>query len=169
MAGIVRRVKAGDEVLAWDPVSNGPVLKPVLATSSRITDDVYRLTLADAAGKRSTTIVTGNHPYLLAANDNGPMVLAANDNQPALGGASILRIAPGGDWKIVSNLRPGDRVRTALNGRVEGGRLLQGPDNDLLTVIEVTLDRSPRQVYNFEVEDLHSYAVGPLGEWVSYS
>ena len=65
------------------------------------------------------------------------MVLAANDNQPALGGASILRIAPGGDWKIVSNLRPGDKVRTALNGRVEDGRLLQGSGNDLLTVIEV--------------------------------
>ena len=78
----------------------------------------------------------------------------------------ILRIAPGGDWKIVRNLAPGDRVRTALNGHVEGGRLLQGPGNDLLTVIEVTLDRSPRRVYNFEVEGLHSYAVGPLGEWV---
>ena len=167
MAGIVRRVKAGDEVLAWDPVSNGPVLKPVLGTSSRMTQgDVYKLTLADAAGKRSTTIVTGNHPYLLAANDNGPMVLAANDNQPKAGAASILRIAPGGDWKIVRNLAPGDQVRTALNGHVDGGRLLQGPGDTLLSVISVELDRSPRQVYNFEVDGLHAYAVGELGEWV---
>ena len=47
----IQDVKHGDEVLAWDPVSSGPVLKPVIATSSRMTQgDVYRLTLADAAG-----------------------------------------------------------------------------------------------------------------------
>ena len=38
--------------------------------------------------------------------------------------------------------------------------------NDLLTVVSVELDRSPRRVYNFEVEGLHSYAVGENGEWV---
>ena len=57
-------------------------------------------------------------------------------------------------------------MRTALNGHVDGGRLLQGPGDTLLSVISVELDRSPRQVYNFEVDGLHSYAAGPLGEWV---
>jgi hypothetical protein len=46
------------------------------------------------------------------------------------------------------------------------GKLLQGPGNDLLTVISVELDRSPRRVYNLEVSNLHSFAVGELGEWV---
>ena len=160
----------------------------MLGTSSRVTDDIYRLTLADAGGKQTTTIVTGNHPYLLAAaNDNNgfqgasPLVgmegakplqaqplLAANDNDPLR-----LRIAPDGDWKIVRFLKPGDLIRTALNGRLERGpdgpRLVTGLGNDLLTVVSIELDRSPRRVYNFEVADLKTYAVGELGEWVHNS
>jgi hypothetical protein len=144
----------------------------VLATSSRITDDIYRLTLADAAGKQSTTTVTGNHRYLLAANDNAPLLaLAANDNGPASGqaaaaaDATILRIEPGGSWKIVRHLTPGDRIRTALNGAVVGGHLVSAPGLDTLTVVSVTLDRSPRRVHNLEVSNLHSFAVGELGAW----
>jgi hypothetical protein len=56
----------GNQVLAWDPATNQPKLETVTFTSSRITDDIYKLTLADAAGKQATTTVTGNHPYLLA-------------------------------------------------------------------------------------------------------
>jgi hypothetical protein len=164
-------------VLAWDPVTNQPKLETVLATSSRITDDIFKLTLADAAGRQSTTTFTGNHPYLLAANDNAPLLaLAANDNGPASGpgygqaaqaaDTNILRIEPGGDWKIVRHLSPGDRIRTALNGAVVGGHLVSAPGMDTLTVVSVALDRSPRRVHNLEVSNLHSFAVGELGEWV---
>jgi RHS repeat-associated protein len=161
----IRDIEVGEHVLAWDPITNAPTLKPVVAISSRMADgDVWRLTLQDAAGKRTTTIVTGNHPYLMAANDNAPLGLAANDNRHR--DLTLLRIAPGGDWKIVQNLKPGDKIRTALNGRLDGTRLLTGAGNDLLDVVSIDLDRSPRRVYNFEVEGLHSYAVGELGEWV---
>jgi hypothetical protein len=128
-------------------VTNQPKLETVLHTSSRITDDIYRLTLADAAGRQSTTVVTGNHPYLLAENDNAPLLaLAANDNGPASGPGSsqaaqadahILRIEPGGGWKIVRHLAPGDRLRTALNGAVVGGNLVSAPGMDTLTVVSI--------------------------------
>jgi hypothetical protein len=162
----IKDIEVGEQVLAWDPVSNGAVLKPVIGTSSRIAaGDIYRLTLMDGAGKRTTTIVTGNHPYLLAANDTAPLALvAANDNGVA--DPTVLRIEPGGDWKIVRNLKPGNKVRTALNGALSGGTILRGPGHDALTVVSVEVDRAPRRVYNFEVEGLHSFAVGELGEWV---
>jgi hypothetical protein len=161
----IRDIREGDEVLAWDPATNAPVLKPVVSISSRLAaTDIWLLKLQDAGGKQSTTIVTGNHPYLLAANDNAALAMAANDNSAT--DATVLRIAPGGDWKIVKNLKPGDKLRNVLNGRVDGARLLADPQNDLLTVVSLELDRSPRQVYNFEVEGLQSYAVGSLGEWV---
>jgi hypothetical protein len=49
---------------------------------------------------------------------------------------------------------------------VVGGHLVSAPGLDTLTVVSVTLDRSPRRVHNLEVRNLHSYAVGELGEWV---
>jgi 5-methylcytosine-specific restriction endonuclease McrA len=175
---LIRDIEVGDQVLAWDPATNQPKLETVTHTFSRITDDIYRLTLADAAGRQSTTTVTGNHPYLLAANDNAALLalVAANDNGPASGqaapaaDATILRIEPGGSWKIVRHLAPGDQIRTALNGAVVfgpgGGHLVSAPGLDTLTVVSVTLDRSPRRVHNLEVSNLHSFAVGELGEWV---
>jgi RHS repeat-associated protein len=170
----IRDIEVGDQVLAWDPVTNQPKLETVLHTFSRITDDIYKLTLADAAGRQSTTTVTGNHPYLLAANDNAPLLaLAANDNGAASGqaapaaDATILRIEPGGSWKIVRHLAPGDQIRTALNGAVVfgpgGGHLVSAPGLDTLTVVSIVLDRSPRRVHNLEVQNLASYAVGELG------
>jgi hypothetical protein len=83
--------------------------------------DIYRLTLMDGAGKHSTTVVTGNHPYVLAANENGAggLLVAANDN--GMADPTVLRIEPGGDWQIVKNLMPGDRVRTVLNGALTDG------------------------------------------------
>ncbi len=162
----IKDIEVGEQVLAWDPITIAPVLKPVVGLSSRIAvGDVYRLILSDAAGKHSTTTVTGNHPYLLAANENQPpLLLAADDN--GSNDPTILHIAPGGAWKIVRYLKPGDRVRTALNGAVIEKGLIHSPTTDFLTVISIDLEHSPRRVYNFEVEGLYSYAVGALGEWV---
>ena len=58
----IRDIREGDQVLAWDPITNAPTLKPVLGTSSRMTDDVYRLTLADAGGKPSECDTHPNPP-----------------------------------------------------------------------------------------------------------
>jgi hypothetical protein len=165
----IKDIEVGEQVLAWDPILNQPVIETVTGRSSRVTDDVYKLTLADAAGKQTTTTVTGNHPYLLAAHDNQPasaLALAANDNTAP---GAILYKEPGGAWKIVRNLKAGDHIRTALNGALVDGKLIQGPGNDRLTVIAVELDRSPRRVYNLTVSNLHSFAVGELGEWTHNS
>ena len=139
----IKDIKEGDEVLAWDPATNAPVLEPVLHTSSRVTDDIYRLTLMDAAGKHAKTLVTGNHPYLLAASDNSLAfsLAAANDNYRD---ASILRIAPGGEWKIVRNLKPGDHIRTAITGAVANDKFRQSRNFDVLTVVSVDPVRSQR-------------------------
>jgi hypothetical protein len=59
---------------------------------------------------------------LTAANDTG-----AQD-------ATTLHITPGGAWKVARHLKPGDLIRTALNGRVEDGALVQAPGDELLTV-----------------------------------
>jgi len=56
----MRDIEVGEQVLAWDPVSNSPVLDTVTHTSSRITDDVYRLTLSDGHGRTDTVRATGS-------------------------------------------------------------------------------------------------------------
>jgi len=86
------------------------------------------------------------------------VLLAANDND-------ALHIAPGGTWKVVQNLKPGDHVRTALRG-VDAITGAATAGDETLTVVAVTLDRAPTRVYNLEVRTLHSFAVGELGEWV---
>jgi hypothetical protein len=66
----------------------------------------------------------------------------------------------------VRNLTPGDKVRTALNGRIEDGKIVHGEEDRTLRVVSVERMPGLRQVYNLEVEELHSFAVGELGEWV---
>ena len=100
---------------------------------------------------------TGNHPYLLADPAPG-VLLAANDND-------ALHIAPGGTWKVVQNLKPGDHIRTALRG-VDAVTGAATAGDETLTVVAITLDRAPTRVYNLEVRTHHSFAVGELGEWV---
>lgn len=96
--------------------------------------------MEDAFGKRETLTVTHNHPYLRAANDNSPGILNA------------VKLDPGGDWSAAGLLKPGDRVQSAIGAHVE------------VVSVEPVEGLTP-QVYNLEVADHHTYAVGELEAW----
>jgi hypothetical protein len=102
---------------------------------------VFKLALRADDGREETVVVTPNHPYLLAANDNGP------------GGVeTVVQLVPGGGWTAAGFLKPGDQIRSVANGS--------------LTVVAAELDRSKTRVYTLEVADSHTYAVGDLQAWV---
>ena len=96
--------------------------------------------MEDAFGKRETLTVTHNHPYLRAANDNGPGILNA------------VRLDPGGDWSAAGLLRPGDRVQSGRGAHLE------------VIAVEPVAGLAAK-VYNFEVADHHTYAIGELQAW----
>jgi Pretoxin HINT domain len=140
----IEDVEVGDLVAAWNPETDKHDWKPVTARSSRQADAVFKLTVRAENGREETVVVTPNHPYLLAANDNGP------------GGVeTVVQMVPGGGWTAAGFLKPGDQIRSVANGS--------------LTVVAAELDRSTTRVYTLEVADSHTYAVGDLQAWVHNS
>jgi hypothetical protein len=137
----IEDVEVGDLVAAWNPDTDRHDWKPVTARSSRQADAVFKLTVRAEDGREETVVVTPNHPYLLAANDNGP------------GGVeTVVQMVPGGGWTAAGFLKPGDQIRSVANGS--------------LTVVAAELDQSKTRVYTLEVADSHTYAVGDLQAWV---
>jgi Pretoxin HINT domain len=114
----------------------------VTGRSSRLAQSVVHLTLQDPSGRQERITATPNHPYLVAANDNAP-------------GPRLVAIEPGGLWTAAGQLQPGDRIES-VEGRA-------------LKVISVDLDLRPTRVFNLEVEEMHSFAVGEQGAWVHNS
>ena len=137
----IEQVQVGDVVKAIDPATGLVAWKRVTERHERTaTAGIVRVTIEDAFGTRETLTVTQNHPYLRAANDNGPGILNA------------VRLDPGGDWSAAGLLRPGDRVQSGKGAHLE--------------VISVEpVEGAAAKVYNFEVADHHTYAVGDLEAW----
>jgi Pretoxin HINT domain len=156
---VIEQLEVGDIVAAWNPETKRHDWKPVTAKSSRQTEAVYKLTVRAEDGREETVRVTGNHPYLRAANDNTPVIAAGAEGagQPATKAAAnaevhIVPMAPGGDWTAAGFLKPGDQIRSVENGT--------------LTVTANELDPTATRVYTLTVADSHTYAVGELGAWV---
>ena len=137
----IEEVRVGDEVKAIDPATGLVAWKKVTERHERTaTVGIVRVTMEDAFGRRETLTVTHNHPYLRAANDNGPGILNA------------VRLDPGGDWSAAGLLRPGDKVQSGKGAHLE-------------VVAVEPVEGAAVKVYNFEVADHHTYAVGELQAW----
>ena len=137
----IEQVQVGDVVKAIDPATGLVAWKRVTERHERTAiAGIVRVTIEDAFGQRETLTVTQNHPYLRAANDNGPGILNA------------VRLDPGGDWSAAGMLRPGDRVQSGKGAYLE-------------VVAVEPVEGLAAKVYNFEVADHHTYAVGDLEAW----
>ena len=107
--------------------------------------------------RSETLTVTHNHPYLRAANDNS---VGAADSRSALEGREAIgahgpgilnavRLDPGGDWSAAGLLQPGDKVQSGKGAHLE-------------VVAVEPVEGVAVKVYNLEVADHHTYAVGEL-------
>ncbi len=145
---LVEAIEIGEEVAAWDQgnlkvlASGVPELawRRVTAKSSRLAGEVVKLTVRNEQNIQETVTVTGNHPYLRPDGTYRNGILDA------------VRLDPAGEWSAVEKLKPGDELVSALGGR--------------LIVDTIEIDETPHRVYDLEVDDLHTFAVGKFGAWV---
>lgn len=128
----IARIKQGDLVVSRNPRNNQVEVKKVTATSRSVAPEIFKLELADSAGRVLEVIkTTRDHPFFV--KEKG--------------------------WSQASRLGIGTSIVTRA-----------GPE---LTVKRIT--RIPRpegvEVYNFSVEDHHTYFVGKTfgGAWVHNS
>jgi Pretoxin HINT domain len=129
-------IQIGDEVAAWNPTTGGYDYKPVTRKSSRLADQINRLTLRSADGRAETLRTTFNHPFLRADAGTG-------DHR--------VLMEPAGDWTAAGRLQGGDQIKSA-NG-------------EPLSVVAIAADNDPARVYSLEVAGLQSFAVGDQGAW----
>ncbi len=161
----IEDVRVGDFVKAIDPATGVVSLKRVLGRSERVaTAGVVRVTMRDAEGREETVIVTANHPYLRAANDNDGDFL------------NLVALDPGGDWTAAGLFEVGDKVQAGISETLEVVKV-EKVDLSQLSEISVGSHRpngrdsgvvngGKLRVYNFEIADNHTYAVGELEAWV---
>lgn len=133
----IEEVQVGDEVLAFSEANGAARWQPVTERSSRWSPSgAIKLTLTAPDGTSETVTTTPNHPYL--TNGDGLAHLVAH--------------ADGKDWRNAVDLTIDQKIRS-VSGKE-------------LTVTGLALDAIPLRVYNFEVANDHTYAVGDLGAWV---
>jgi len=138
----IEQVRQGEWVWAYDP-TNGQwrtreVIKPL---EHDFAGDLITLRVG------GTTIeATGNHPFWVASGSNLASRHVVRDVSDADREVSS---AEGGRWVEARSLQPGDLL-IVRNGQTA-------------TVEEIAARRAEMKVYNLEVADLHTYAVGELG------
>ena len=133
----IEDIQVGEMVSSRVAASGDVRWQPVRARMIREAPQVMRLTVKDEAGRLETVVVTPNHPYLRA--DGTVDLLRA------------VSLDPGGLWTAAGYLRAGDKLDSASGKPLE--------------VVSVEVDSRATQVYNFEVAEDHTYAVGELGAW----
>jgi hypothetical protein len=138
----IEQVKSGERVWAYDPKtqlwSPREVVRPL---EHDYAGDLITLTVQ---GRRLEA--TGNHPFWVAGGSNLSDRPVAHDvPESERAAASSLS----GRWVEARSLLPGD--------------LLVVRSGQLATVEEVATRRTEQKVYNLQVADLHTYAVGQLG------
>jgi hypothetical protein len=136
---------------ARDAVTGEVRYQRVRARMVREAPQVMRLTVKDEAGRLEAVLVTPNHPYLRGklGGDGG----TGHDGSDLLRAVSMDPGGPtGGLWTAAGYLRAGDHLASANGGQ--------------LTVVSVEVDTRATRVYNFEVAEDHTYAVGELQAWV---
>jgi hypothetical protein len=133
----VEEIRAGDMVWAYDLVSSRWLPRTVLETFSR--QHAGRFATIQVAGEAITS--TYHHPYWVVSGED-------LDERPSPEHVPDVpeNASTPGRWVDAGDLRPGDLLLLSDGRRVP------------VTAVEVQLWTQP--VYNFSVDDLHTYAVG---------
>lgn len=139
----IEDVKAGEQVMAYDPATNQWSARAVVRPLKHEYDG--EVVTIRAAGE--TIDATANHPFWVVSGKDIEGRPAAHDvpeaeRQTAAGHAR-------GRWVEAGHLRPGD--------------LLILRDGQTAAVEELAVRWARLEVYNLEVADLHTYAVGARG------
>jgi len=138
----IEQVKSGERVWAYDPKtqlwSPREVVRPL---EHDYAGDLITLTVQGRSLE-----ATGNHPFWVAAGSNLSDRPAARDVPEAERAAAS---SLSGRWVEARSLLPGD--------------LLVVRSGQMATVEEIATRRTEQKVYNLQVADLHTYAVGELG------
>jgi hypothetical protein len=138
----IEQVCAGEKVWAYDPVARAWSPREVLRSLGHDYDgDLVTITVA---GNRLEA--TGNHPFWVVSGKNLTGRPAAHDVPPMERNAAR---TVSGRWVEARSVLPGD--------------LLVVRSGQMATVEEVAARREKLKVYNLQVADLHTYAVGELG------
>ncbi len=139
----IETVKAGEKVWAYDPVTSKWSAREVIRPMEREYDgDVITVRVSGQAIES-----TANHPYWVVSGQNLSQRPPAAD-VPETERAAIAQ-ATSGRWVQAQHLQPGD--------------LLLIRSGQTATVEEVSARRAKLKVYNLEVADVHTYAVGDAG------
>ncbi len=131
----IEDVKTGNFVRSWNEKTGKMGYKKVLNTFERVSEGIYNLELSNG----ETIQPTWNHPFwVLSGEDNSSFAVSL-----------VSAASKSGKWVETKDLKPGDRL-LAANG-------------DIITVEDISYDAGKVTVYNFEVEDNHTYFVGDSG------
>lgn len=138
----IEQVEAGERVWAYDPKTQAWSSREVIRPLEHDYDgDVIRIIVGGQPIE-----ATGNHPFWVASGSNLSERPAAHDVPAAERAATESRA---GRWVEARSLLPGD--------------LLVIRSGQMATVEEVAARRAKLKVYNLQVADLHTYAVGEAG------
>jgi len=168
----IEEVRPGDAVMSRDPQTGRTEPKRVLSTSKRWAGTLLTLHLADSTGKVVQELTcTPEHRFAIASKGQGSQgqatkaksaafTLAGFDNGP-LSGNSLLAVMP----SVAAPSAPSEFVPA---GKLAIGTSIQTRAGPCLTVQSVTKQerRSGYTVYNFVVEDDHTYFVGTAQDGV---
>ncbi|MCC5816366.1 MAG: hypothetical protein JJT78_16570 [Leptospira sp.] len=126
-------------VLSKSDVTGEISYKRVVNTFIRQTQAIYKVTFEDG----TILETTWNHPFRRLKTDGVPSLLLDR------GQIESLDLS---EWTEAKELKSGDLTFTA--------------DGKLLAISSIEVDGREDTVYNFEVEDFHTYFVGEVGVWV---
>jgi hypothetical protein len=128
--------------LSKSDVTGEVTYKKVVNTFIRQTKAIYTITFEDG----TILETTWNHPFRRLKLD-ATLLGGLQDSSSEVNQSMDLS-----EWTEARDLKSGDLMFTA--------------DGKLLTISSIEVDGREETVYNFEVEDFHTYFVGESGIWV---
>ncbi|MCZ8239868.1 MAG: polymorphic toxin-type HINT domain-containing protein [Leptospiraceae bacterium] len=139
---VIEDIKVGDVVMSKSDVTGEVTYKKVVNTFVRQTSAIYKVTFEDG----TILETTWNHPFRRLKLD-ATLLGGLQDSY-----SEVNRSIDFSDWTKAKDLKSGDLAFTT--------------DGKLLTISSVDVENRDETVYNFEVEDFHTYFVGESGIWV---
>jgi hypothetical protein len=168
----IQNIRVGMQVLA-QPEQGGPrAWRSVVNTVAHLDQQVYAVQVnVPGAQVLTTLITTANHPFWVQGHDwvaaeslEPGHVLQLQDGSSAIvHGAGLVRRTQHAHIGFAAD----DRVGLGLVLDLSDGQIQPASDALALRLPELTLGEpclSP--VYNFEVDEFHTYYVGEVGVWV---
>ena len=148
----IEEIAVGD--LVWSRDENNPygpnVLKPVTELFKRTTLDMSVLTVKVEEPAADLLLLSS------AANDNDTSTASSTKE---------VRLTPEHPVYVMNRL--GEELGWVMAGDLVSGDLIADIDGgQLIKIVNNTLTQTEETVYNFEVEEAHSYFADELGLWV---